>query len=195
MIRRRQDIHARAIEQFLLQAILAFTLRKLLVHNFPVESDDMRRELFQLLRKNDASLGEIFARQFRFGFRRTFYEVGESYAKFDHALVVVIVERLGHNAAFVKNVPELIGAPGIVVADTHGGFAWIATDDDQLHAFSEMVGECSHIPSVAYFECGVPEFRAGRSQRSRSVLKLQSVREGARRNFRESCFDCQARGR
>jgi hypothetical protein len=29
-----------------------------------------------------------------------------------------------------------------------------------------MVGECSHLPSVAYFDFGVPGFRAGRSERS-----------------------------
>jgi hypothetical protein len=29
-----------------------------------------------------------------------------------------------------------------------------------------MVGECSHLPSVAYFDFGVPGFRVGRSERS-----------------------------
>jgi hypothetical protein len=29
-----------------------------------------------------------------------------------------------------------------------------------------MVGECSHLPSVAYFEFGVPGIRGGRSERS-----------------------------
>src|SRR4029077_11354017 len=80
----------------------------------------------------------------------------------------MIVERFWYYAAFVQDGPELVGASCVVVPYAHGRFARIAADDNQLHAFSQMVGECSHLPSVAYFEFQVPGFRAGRSQWSRS---------------------------
>jgi hypothetical protein len=163
-----QNVDARPIEQFFLEAELALALGKLFVNYFSVEGNDVRRELFQLLRKDDAAFGEIPARQLFHALGGALDEIRESDTEFDHALVVVIVERFRDDAAFVEDGPELIGASRVVMADTHGGFAWVAADDDQLHAFSEMVGECSHGPSVAYFEHQVPKFRGGRSQWSRS---------------------------
>jgi hypothetical protein len=60
----------------------------------------------------------------------------------------VVIERLRHNSAFVQHGPEFVAAASVIVADTNGGFARIAADDYQLHAFAEMVGKCSHYASL-----------------------------------------------
>jgi hypothetical protein len=170
----RQHVNARAIKQFFLETELALSLGKLFVDYFPVEGHDVRRELLQLLGKHDPALGEIPPRQLFDALRGPLDEVGKADAEFDHALVIVIVEGLRHDATLVQDGPELIGAPGVVVADTHRRFAWIAADDDQLHTFSQMVGECSHVPSVAYFLFRAPRIRPERSQWSRSLGENRS---------------------
>ena len=129
---------------FLLKAELALALRKLFVDDLSVEGNDMRRKFLQLLRKNDAALGEISARQLFHALGGPLDQIGEADAEFDDALVVVIVERLGDDAAFIDHRPKLIGAAGVIVADADGGFAGIATNDDEFHAFSEVVGKCAH---------------------------------------------------
>jgi hypothetical protein len=163
-----QHVNARAIKQFFLETKLALSLGELFVDYFPVEGHDVRRELFQLLGKHDPAFREISPRQLFDALGGPLDEVGKADAEFDHALVVVIVEWFGHDATLVQDGPELIGAPGIVVADAHGRFARITTDDDQLHAFSQMVGECSHVPSVAYFLFRGLRIRQEGSQWSRS---------------------------
>ena len=172
---RRQDVHPRAIKKFFLDTELAFALGKLFVNYFSVERNDVRRELLQLLRKHDAAFGEISAGELFHALGGPLDQVGKPDAKFNHALVVVIVERFRNHAAFVQDGPELIGAPGVVVTHAHGGFARIAADDDQLHAFSQMVGESSHLTSVAYFLFLGPEIRLRRSQWSRSLAGIGFV--------------------
>jgi hypothetical protein len=171
----RQHVDARPIKKLFLEAELTFALGKLFVDYFPVERNDVRRELFELLRKHDAAFGEISTRQLFRALGRPLDKVSKPDAEFDYALVIVIVERFRHDAAFVQDGPELVGATGVVMAHAHGRFARIAADDDQLHAFSQMVGECSHLPSVAYFEFGVPSFRAGRSERSSPLASNRTV--------------------
>jgi hypothetical protein len=167
---RWEHVDTSPVKRFFLKTELAFTLGKLFVDYFPVESHDVRRELLKLLRKHDTAFGEISSRQFFLGLGGPLDQVREADAEFDHALVVVIVKRFGHYATFIQDGPELIGATGVVMAHTHGRFGRIAADDDQLHTFSQMVGECSHIPSVAYFLFRGSEIQLRRSQWSRSLV-------------------------
>ena len=60
----------------------------------------------------------------------------------------MIIERLWHHAALVQDRPEFIASSGVVVADADGRLAGIATDDDQLHAFAEVVGQGAHEASL-----------------------------------------------
>ena len=141
---RRQYVNARAVEKFFLRAEFAFALGELLVGMFAVEGDNVRGKLFKLLRKDDAAFGEILALQFLDALCGALDEVSEADAELDDALVVVVVERLGDDAAIVKNGPELIGTTGVIMADTDRGFAGIATNDDEFHALAEVVGKCAH---------------------------------------------------
>ena len=59
--RRRQHVHLRAVEQFLLQTELAFALGKLFVGEFSVERHDPWTEFLQLLRKHNAAFGKVLA--------------------------------------------------------------------------------------------------------------------------------------
>src|SRR5260370_4048075 len=144
----RQDVHPRAVEQLFLNAKFAFSLGKLFVSQFPVKRHDVWSEFLKLLREDDAALGVVFALQFLDAFRGTLHQVGQPNAEFDHPLVVVIIEGLRHNAALIEHGPELVPAAGIVVAHSDGGLARIAAHDHELHAFAEVVGECSHYASL-----------------------------------------------
>ena len=132
----RKNVDAGAVQEFLLQTKLAFALGKLFVGQFAVEGDDVWSEFSEALRQDNAAFGKIFASKFGGGSGGAFHQVGQTNAKFDDALVVVIIKWLGNYAAFVENRPELICATGVVMPNPDGRFAGIAAHDDQLHAFS-----------------------------------------------------------
>src|SRR5205814_1170083 len=65
-------------------------------------------------------------------------------------LVVMVIEGLRHNPTFIKHRPEFVPAAGIVVAHADGRLTRIAANDHELHAFAEVVGKCSHYPSLLF---------------------------------------------
>src|ERR1700730_3144388 len=142
--RGRQDIDSGAVKRFLLDAVFALALGKLFVSELSVECHYMRRIFLELLRKNDAALGEIFALQFFDALCRTLHQIRESNAEFDDSLVVVVIEGLRDNTTCIEHGPKLIRAACVIVAHAHGRFAWGTPDDYELHAFAKMVRECSH---------------------------------------------------
>ena len=137
-----KNVDMRAIKIRLLQAVVTFALRILLVDDLAVKGHHMRRELTELLRKNDAAFGEILAREFLDALGGFLDEIGEANPEFDDAAVVRIVEGLGNNARFVEHGPELIAAPSVIMAGADGGLAGITAYDDELHAFAEIVWQC-----------------------------------------------------
>lgn len=145
----RQDIDARAVEQFLLEAEFAFALGELLVGVLAVEGDDVRSKFLEFLREDDAAFGEIGARKLGGSFCGAFDEIGEADGKFNDAFIVVIIERLRNDGALVKERPKFVAAAGIVVAHADGRFGGITADDDELHAFAKMVGKGLHGRSVS----------------------------------------------
>src|SRR6516164_8065075 len=140
----RKNINLRAVQIFLLQAVRALALRELLVGGLAVEGHDTGSELAQFLGKDDAAFGKVLACEFLDTLGGALDEVGKANAEFDDAAVVRIIERLRHDAGFVERRPKLIAAPSIVMAGAYGGFAGIATNDYELHAFAEVVGERFH---------------------------------------------------
>ncbi len=146
----RQDVDARAVEQFLLQAEFAFALGELLVGVLAIEGDDMRSKLLELLREHDAPFGKIRPREFGGSFRRALDEVGQPNGELDDPLIIVIVERLRDDRALVEQRPKLVAAAGIVMAGANGGFGRIAADNNELHAFAEMVGKGLHGRSASW---------------------------------------------
>src|SRR5260370_312091 len=156
-----QNIYVRLVEQFFLHAKFAFPLGKLFVSQLPVKGHDVGRELLELLREDDTAFGVVFALQLFDAFRGTLHQVGKSNAEFDHPLVVVVIEGLRHNPAFVEHGPEFVSAAGIVMANADGGLARIAADDHELHAFAEMVGKCSHYASLLCLLILLPTVQTG----------------------------------
>src|ERR1700688_3434792 len=118
-IRFRQKKYACTVQQIFLKAKLAFALRKLFERQFAIESNHMRRVFAKPLRQYDPAFREVFARQFGGGFCGALHEVRQTDSKFDHALVIVIVEWLRNDSAFIEHRPELIHAAGIVMADAY----------------------------------------------------------------------------
>ena len=155
--RGRQDVNARAIKQLFLHAVVALALRKLFIGKLAIESHDARAIFLQLLRKHDASLGKILALQFLAPFRRALHQIRKADTKFNHALIIMVIKRLRHHPALIEHRPEFISPSGIVMADADGRLARIATDDHQLHPFTEMVGEGTHGASLLclsiFFTC------------------------------------------
>src|SRR5207237_1656746 len=139
----RQNIDARSVQQFFLDSVFAAALRELFVGELAIDRYDVRSKLLEFLREHDAPFRKIFSLQFLDAFGWTLHQIGEADAKFDHSSVVVIIKRLGHDAALVKDGPEFITAAGIVVSDADGGFTGIAAHDDKLHTFAKGVGEGS----------------------------------------------------
>ena len=155
--RGRQDVNARAIKQVFLHAVVALALGKLFIGKLAVEGHDARAIFFQLLRKHDASLGKILSLQLLNPFGRALHQIRKADTEFNHAFVIVVIKRLRHHPALVEHGPKLIAPSGIVMADADGRLARIATDDHQLHAFTEMVGEGTHDASLLclsiFFTC------------------------------------------
>src|SRR6266436_797004 len=165
----RQDVNARSIKMLFLKTELALALGELFVDYFSVERNHVRSELLKLLGKHDPPFGKISPRQLFHTLGWALDKVREPDPEFDYPFIVVVVKRFRHHAAFVEDGPELVGAAGVVVPHAHRRFTRIAADDDQLHALSQMVWQCSHLPSVAYFQFGVPCIRAAWSERSRPL--------------------------
>src|ERR1700730_5745223 len=135
-VRFRQNIYTRAVQKIFLKTKLTFALRKLFERQFAVKSDHMRRKLPKPLRQYNTALRKVLARQLSGGFCRAFHQIGQTNSKFDHALVIVIVEWLRNHATFIEYRPELIYAAGIVMADAHRRLAGIAAHNNELHTFS-----------------------------------------------------------
>src|SRR5579862_9760960 len=128
----RQHVHASTIERLFLDAEFALALRELLVGELAVESHYVRREFFKLLREDDTAFRKVFALQFLNSFGGALDEIREADAEFDDPLIVVVIERLRHDAAFEDHGPELVGTPSVVVANADRGFARVATNDDKF---------------------------------------------------------------
>src|SRR5262245_36774351 len=136
--RGRQYVHTRPVKKFLLQTAFTFTLRKLFVRQLPVKGHYARRKFFQFLGKHNTALGEILARKLFRAVRGTLDQVGQTDAELDDALVVAIIEWFRHNAAFEEHGPELVLAPGVVVADTDRRLGRMASHNHKFHPLSEM---------------------------------------------------------
>jgi len=108
----------------------------------------MRSSLSDFLGKHDAAFGEVFPRQFFHSLGGPFDQIGEADAKFDHSFVVAVIEGLGNHTAFIQHGPELVAAPGVIMTDAHRRLARIAANNDEFHAFSQVVGKCAHWAGV-----------------------------------------------
>src|SRR5579864_2000377 len=132
--RRRQHKHLRAVQPFFLQPGLASPLREILKRRYAIESNDLRRVLFELLRQQDASLGKFLARQFLDPARGTLDEVGQPYPKLDHSFVIAVIKQFRHHARIIKQRPEFVSAARVIMADASRAIARVASDDDHFHA-------------------------------------------------------------
>src|SRR6267154_4204664 len=74
--RRGENENQRAIEALLLQSEFAWPLREILIGRLAVESDHLRGILIQLLRQQDAALGEFLATQYHDPARRPLDQIG-----------------------------------------------------------------------------------------------------------------------
>src|SRR5258708_13936016 len=84
----RQHVNMRAIQEFLLDAVVAFALRELLVGQLAVEGDDAREILLELAVKDEAAFGEILALYLFAGFSGALVEICEPDAEFNDAAVL-----------------------------------------------------------------------------------------------------------
>jgi hypothetical protein len=127
-----------------LQAELTGALGELLVSDFTVESHHARRILLEFLRQQDASLGIILPFQLFDASRRALHQIGESDAKLDQALVILVIDQFGYDAGFVKKRPELIAPASVVMPDTRGTVTRIAAHQNELHSPPEIVWKSPH---------------------------------------------------
>src|SRR5258708_34670843 len=97
----RHHVNMRAIQEFLLDAVVAFALRELFVGQLAVEGDDAREILLELAGKDEAAFGEILALQLFDGFSGALDEISEADAEFNDAAAVAEGERDRDNAAVV----------------------------------------------------------------------------------------------
>src|SRR5258708_17724034 len=126
------------IEEFFLEAVVAFALRELLIGQLAVEGDDAREILLELAGKDEAAFGEILAVQLFDGFSGALDEICEADAEFNDAAVVRIVERFRDDAAVVEQWPERIAAAGVIMAGANRRFRWISTYDHKVHSFTQL---------------------------------------------------------
>src|SRR4030081_756718 len=96
--RRWQNEYQGAVQTLLLKSQLTLPLRKVLIGGFAVEGDHLGRILLQLLRQYDAALGELLATQFVDAARRPLDEIGQPDSKLNHTLVILMIEKLRHDA-------------------------------------------------------------------------------------------------
>src|SRR5258708_38159052 len=117
-----------------MQTWLTRPLREILKGAHAIESNDLRRVLFEFLSQQDAPLCKFFARQFLDPACGPLDEVSQSYAKLDHSLVIAVIEQFGHHTRIVEQRPEFVSAARIIMADASRTVAGVAPDDDQFHA-------------------------------------------------------------
>src|SRR5713226_6029650 len=144
----RQHKHLSTVELLFLQAQLAGPLRKHLENDLPVETDHARHKFLELLRKDDAPLGELLPVDFLDAARRPLHQIRQPDAEFDHALVVLILEGLRHNPRVVQQRPEQICAPRVIVAQARRLFTGIAADDHQPHAPAKIIRQRAHLCQI-----------------------------------------------
>src|SRR5882672_4849945 len=148
--RRGENENQRAIEPLLLQSELAWPLGEILIGRLAVESDHLRGILLKFLRQQNAALGEFLATQFLDPARRPLDQIGQTDSEFDHTLVITMIEKFRHNPGIVKQRPEFISTPGVIMPNTSRAVPGITTHDDKSHTAAKMVRQSSHfVPGLS----------------------------------------------
>src|SRR2546428_13957198 len=91
--------------------------RSLLEYQLAVEGDHARSEFFEFPRQQDAPFSKLLPLDFFDAARGALDQVRQPNAELDHALVVLIFQRLRHHARIIEQRPEHIPAARVVVPE------------------------------------------------------------------------------